>query len=102
MNAKKPQNEQPYRLLVILLKAVAKDKGITQEEIAQKTGLLQSNVSRVFSLAYVPRLDTFLAIAGAIGVNFFLEDKEGTTDLSVMFEKAMTELGRRPDKLPKN
>lgn len=96
------ENKSSWEILVLLLKKIAKDKGITQEEIAQKTGLLQSNVSRVFSLAYVPRLDTFLAIAGAIGVNFFLEDKEGTTDLSVMFEKAMTELGRRPDKLPKN
>jgi len=96
------ENQSSWEILVLLLKKIAKDKDITQEEIAQKTGLLQSNVSRVFSLAYVPRLDTFLAIAGAIGVNFFLEDKEGTTDLSVMFEKAMTELGRRPDKLPKN
>jgi len=47
-------------------------------------------------------MQTFLAIAGAIEVNFFFQDREDKTELNVMFEKAMTELGRRPDKLPKN
>lgn len=97
-----PTNEEHWKLLVLLLKEIAKEKGISQEIIAERSGLLQSNVSRVFSLLYVPRLDTFLKIANAIGINFFLEDKESTTDLSVLFERAMTELGRRPNNLAKN
>lgn len=97
-----PTNEEHWKLLVLLLKEIAKEKNISQEMIAEKTGLLQSNVSRVFSLLYVPRLDTYLKIANAIGINFFFEDKESTTDLSVLFERAMTELGRRPNSLPKN
>ena len=97
-----PNNEEHWKLLVLLLKEIAKEKNISQEMIAEKTGLLQSNVSRVFSLLYVPRLDTYLKIANAIGINFFFEDKESNTDLSVMFERAMTELGRRPNNLPKN
>lgn len=99
-NTEKP-NEH-WKVLVLLLKEIAKEKGISQEVIAERTGLLQSNVSRVFSLAYVPKLETFLSIANAIGVNFFFEDKDGKTDLSLLFERAMTELGRRPNKLPKN
>ena len=95
------QNGQ-WQLLVLILKNIAENKGITQIEIAEKTGLLQSNISRFFSLRYTPRLDLFLEIAKAIGVNFFFEDKDGTTDLNLIFEKAMAELGRRPKNLPKN
>lgn len=82
-------------IFVQLLKEVADAKGITQQEIAEKTGYTQSNISRIFSLKYSPRLDVFLNIANAVGVNFFFEDKESRTDLSVLFERAMTHLGRR-------
>jgi DNA-binding phage protein len=95
-------HENSWKVLVLMLKNIAEAKGITQEEISYKTGLLQSNISRVFSLRYCPTLQTFLAIATAIEVNFFFEDKESKTELSFMFEKAMAELGRRPDKLSKN
>lgn len=95
------QNEQ-WMLLVLLLKEIAAEKGITQEEIADETGLKQSNVSRFFSLKYRPGLDVFLQIAKSIKVNFFFDDQDSKTDLNLMFEKAMESLGRRADKLPKN
>lgn len=91
-----------WKVLVLLLKEIADEKKISQGDISAATGLLQSNISRFFSLKYKPTLDTFLQVAGAIKVNFFFEDKENKTDLNKCFEKAMTELGRRPDKLPKN
>lgn len=84
-----------WRILVQLLKEIAEEKGITQLEIAEKTGYQRSNISRVFSLRYTPRLDVFLNIAKAVGVNFFFEDKDSTTDLNILFERAMTALGRR-------
>jgi transcriptional regulator with XRE-family HTH domain len=95
-------NYQHCKVLVLLLKQVAEEKGITQQQIAERTGLLQSNVARIFSLRYLPSLLNFIAIARAVGVNFFFEDKESQTDLSLMMELAMEELGRRPDKIPKN
>lgn len=101
MNNENQENEQ-WMLLVLLLKEIAENKGITQQEIADKSGLIQSNVSRFFSLKYKPNLDTFLQVAKAIKVNFFFEDQENKTDLSIMFERAMTQLGRRPNNLPKN
>ncbi|NLT51948.1 MAG: helix-turn-helix transcriptional regulator [Ignavibacteria bacterium] len=88
-------NEKNWQVLVLLLKEIAKQKGITQQQIADKTGLLQSGIARTFSLRSCPKLDYFLQLADAIGVNFFFEDKEGKTDLNVAFEKAMNELGRR-------
>lgn len=101
MKQNQNKNEQ-WMLLVLLLKEIADKKGITQGQIAERSGLIQSNVSRFFSLKYKPTLDTFLQVAKAIGVNFFFEDKENKTDLNQAMECAMEALGRRPDKLPKN
>lgn len=98
----KNNSSEQWKLLVLLLKNIAEQKKVTQTEIAEKSGLLQSNISRFFSMKYCPTLDTFLQVAKAINVNFFFEDKDGNSDLNKVFEKAMTELGRRPDNLPKN
>ncbi|MDD4439633.1 MAG: helix-turn-helix transcriptional regulator [Tissierellia bacterium] len=91
-----------WQLFVLMLKEIATEKGITQEIIAQRSGLIQSNVSRIFALKYKPTLDTFLQVAKAVGVNFYFEDKESNADLNTCFERAMESLGRRPDKLNKN
>lgn len=91
-----------WQLFVLLLREIAQAKGITQEIIAQKTGLIQSNVSRIFGLKYKPTLDTYLQIAKALGVNIFIEDRESKTDLNICFERAMDNLGRRPENLNKN
>lgn len=102
MSNKNKQNEQ-WKLLILLLKEIAESKGITQQQIASETGLVQSNVSRFFSLKYKPNLDVFLQIAKAINVNFFFEDKDSKTDLNVLFEKAMDTLYRRgTDRISKN
>ena len=96
-------NEDSWKVLVLLLKGIASKKGISHYKIAEDTGLHQSNVNRFFSLRYKPRLDLFLTIANAIGVNFFFEDRDNTEiDYNILVEQAMTELGRRPDRLPKN
>jgi transcriptional regulator with XRE-family HTH domain len=95
------QNEQ-WKLLVLLLKEVAESKKITQEQIANETGMLQSAISRFFSLKFKPTLDTFLQISKSIKVNFFFEDQENKSDLNQCFEQAMEALGRRENKLPKN
>ena len=96
-------NEQHSKLLIITLKLIAKEKGLTYQDIADKTGLKQSNVARIFSLKYNASLPNFIAIARAVGVNFFFEDKENKiSDLSVIFNKAMDELGRNPDNISKN
>lgn len=98
----KQSNDQHWKLLVLILRKIAESKGVSQQEIANRTGMLRTNVNRVFQLKYCPTLSTFVDIANAIGVNFFFEDKESKTDLSEIFEAAMTELGRRPDKLTEN
>jgi len=99
----KEKSNEHWKVLVLILRKVAESKNISQQEIANRTGMLRTNVNRVFQLKYCPKLDTFILIANAVGVNFFFEDRDDTEiDYNVLMEQAMTELGRRPDKLPKN
>jgi transcriptional regulator with XRE-family HTH domain len=98
----KNTNEQQWKLLVFLLDEIRRQKGITQQQIADDTGLIRSNVSRFFSAKFTPDLNHFLIISKAVKVNFYFEDQESKTDLNIAMESAMETLGRRPDKLPKN
>ena len=91
-----------WKLLVLLLQQIAEQKGLTQQEIAEKAQMHQSHISRFFALKYAPNMDTFLKVSKAIGVNFFFESTESKTNLNLAMEKAMEELGRRVNKLPKN
>jgi len=82
----KNQNEQ-WKFLILLLKEIAESKGITQNQIAERSEMHQSHVSRFFSLKYAPNINTFLKIAKAVKVNFFFQYQEDTTDLNVCFRK---------------
>lgn len=68
------QNEQ-WMLLVLFLKQIADKKGISINEIAEKTEMKQSSVSRFFSLKFKPTLPTFFKIADSIGLEIKLIEK---------------------------
>ena len=89
--------DNQWKLLVLLLQQIAEQKGLTQQQIAEKSEMHQSHVSRFFALKYAPNMDTFLKVAKAIEVNFFFEDRESKSDLNILFEQAMTKLFRRPN-----
>jgi DNA-binding phage protein len=94
--------DNQWKLLVLLLQQIAEQKGLTQQEIAEKSEMHQSHISRFFGLKYAPNMETFLKVSKAIKVNFFFEDQDSKTDLNLAMEKAMEHLGIRIDKLPKN
>lgn len=98
----KDKQNNHWQPLVLLLKNIAKSKGMSHQLIADITGYNTNTINRFFDLRFTPKLDIFLEIAKAIKVNFFFEDQESKTDLNQCFEKAMEELGRRTNKLPKN
>jgi DNA-binding phage protein len=62
-----------WEKLLLKLKEIAKEKGITQEVIAEKTGHKQSHISRMFSLEHSPRLDILLAVADVLGVELVIK-----------------------------
>ncbi len=95
-------NENHWQLMVLMLKDIAEQKNKTHQDIADATGLHRSNVTRFFGLKYCPNLNTFLLVSRSLKVNFFFESQDSETDINISFEKAMDQLGRRPDKLSKN
>lgn len=79
-------NEEKYKAARLMLcryiKDLAKEKGVTQEEIAARTGFKQNNVSRMLSGDYSPSLDNFIRLAEAVDCFFFIIDKEHGSDLT--------------------
>ena len=58
---------------VKFLKETAREKGISDYEIARRTGLIANNVWRIFNGKYLPSLENFLAICEAVGVRIKLD-----------------------------
>jgi len=69
-------SELARRLLIDCVKQYADRKGVTQDQIAEATGLRRQNVNRVLSGRYSPTLDTFLKIAGALGLHLDISAKD--------------------------
>ena len=45
-----------------------KDRGITQQELAERTGMQQGNIARIEAGKYSARFDTLQTIAEAMGL----------------------------------
>lgn len=58
--------ENRKKLIAKLQQLMAENK-ITQMELAERTGYMQSNISRIFAGKYSPSLDIILTIAESIG-----------------------------------
>jgi transcriptional regulator with XRE-family HTH domain len=75
MNQHNPENEH-WKVLVLLLKEVAEQKNLTQQQVADTVGITQSNLSRLFAVKYKPNLDLFLRVANAVGLHVYLDNKK--------------------------
>ena len=62
--------------LILAIKKEMKYKGITQNDIAEKLGIKQANVSLILSRKRVPRIDTFNNIAGVLNMELVVEKKK--------------------------
>ena len=60
--------EIEYQVQAELIRARL-ESNMTQAELAQKSGIRQSNISRIENGNAVPRLDTLKALAHAMGKN---------------------------------
>lgn len=76
MNNESP-NEEHWMLLVLLLREICEERNISQQELAETTGLKQSNISRLFALKYCPNLRTYMTVADALGLNVYFTSREG-------------------------
>ena len=55
-----------WKEVVQQLKEAFDRSGMTQDELSDKTGLLQTSISRLFSMKFVPKISTLVLIADAI------------------------------------
>lgn len=61
-----------------------KQMGLTQRDLADKTGLKQAAIARLEREAVIPRLDTLEKIAKALGLKLTLVDEEACTSELVL------------------
>jgi len=85
--------DQTAKALATLIKDVAKAKGITQAQIAERCGLQQPNVASMLSGNRIPTLPVFLKLCNAVGLRVFFESDDANTDLAHLFNKAMDQAG---------
>jgi len=101
MEANKTSPEH-WKVFVLILKNTAEQKDISNYEIAKQTGYSESTIHRVFKLEFCPKLQIFIDIMRVLELNVFFETRDSQIKLNAAFEKAMDQMGRRPEQLPKN
>lgn len=69
------QAPENWHEIVDQLRSAAEEKNLTQIELEQRTGVLQTNISRIFQKKYVPKISTLLTLAEAIGVEIKVIEK---------------------------
>lgn len=60
------ENELEYQLMVMILKA-RNEQNLTQSELAERTGICQSNISRIEKGQALPSISTLCKIARGLG-----------------------------------
>lgn len=70
------KHREAGKLMLKFLKQIAKENGLTDDEIAQRSGFIKPNVNRMFSGRYMPTLDNFIRLGEAIGVRLELHAPE--------------------------
>lgn len=64
------------------LAEIARANNITQEMIAERTGMKQESISRMLRGKFSPRLDSLLLICRAVDALILLEDKNGNSEMA--------------------
>ena len=74
MNLRTKTNPAKKRSAELLaeIAAVMEQQGMTQTEMAARTGLAQANISRVLSGRYTPRVDMLERLASTVGLKLTL------------------------------
>lgn len=50
--------------------------GLTQDEVAKKAGLSQAQIARLENSSQIPRVDTLIKVAIALGMNIHLNETD--------------------------
>jgi DNA-binding phage protein len=69
--------EEKWKILILLLREIAKEKKITHWDIAIETGIDRAHITHVFNLKNKPGIDTVFKIADAIDIDIFVKTRNG-------------------------
>ena len=91
---------QHWKVLVLMLKEIAQQKGKSIQSIADDIGMKQPNLSRIFNLKHAPSIKIIGLIAHSIGVMVTFQDKDSKTDLAQAVKNVANHLtGLPPESL---
>ena len=62
--------------LIVKLIETRQEKGITQKQLAEMTGIKQSNIARLENLSAIPKIDTLLKILEPLGCTLAIVPKK--------------------------
>lgn len=75
-SAHRPRPETPHRL-VVLLAAERESRGLTQHELARRSGLCSKSISGYERGHFVPSVEAFTRLAEGCGLRVVLVDEHG-------------------------
>lgn len=102
MDNSKNNTGEHWKVFALFFKNAMEAKGMKASQLANKIGASPSTITRFFDLEFCIRFDYVLKIVQALELNMFFETRDESAEINKWFEDAMEELGRRPNKLPKN
>jgi DNA-binding XRE family transcriptional regulator len=70
-----------------------KELGMTQQDLADATGLGIQTIKRMEDAKFWPNLKQFLIVCHALNAYFFVEEKEGNGDYAKMMRERWTRKG---------
>jgi len=68
---------EKWKILVLLLGAIAKEKGITHWDITIETGIMRQYITDIFNLKHAPGIKHLLKITDALGLDIYIETRDG-------------------------
>lgn len=89
MKTEKTIYEIKCDFLIDQLRAEYENKGLTQDIIAEKTGLQRQTINRFFSKRFTPRFDMFLKISDALNYEIVIKKKNNNSQ--ILKDKKMLE-----------
>jgi DNA-binding phage protein len=69
--------EEKWKILILFLREIAKEKKITHWDIAIETGIDRAHITHIFNLKNKPGIDTVFKIADAIDIDIFVKTHNG-------------------------
>ncbi len=75
-------------------------QGLSQRDLEKRCGLRQSAIARMESIKSIPRLDTVMKVADALGLELKLEDKTRIESVTVYTPSVVAWFNTSMDKSP--